>query len=226
MKPLILLLAAAATIGAAPAHRPARHAAPYEASGFEPSWVVRISGGRLTFDPGTTQPGFTIRLPRRQPTRRGYRLVMPGLIVDVRHEPCSSYDGRDFPDTVYALFNGSNHDGCGGGSIPRWHLTGSSWSINSVGGTRLPDPPGNYNVDFDEGGRVVIQSACAKYEGTFRVRRPRLQIANLARTWTACPARAVEPRILAILRAPMRMRFTDGDNLFLTSRTGTLHLVP
>lgn len=224
MRPVLLLLAAAATIGAAPVG-PSRHAAPYEAGGFEPSWEVRISGGRLHFDPGTTQPAFTVRLPRREPTRRGYRLVMPGLIVDVRHEPCNSYDGRAFPDTVYAFFNGSNHDGCGGVSIPPRRLIHSSWSVGSVGRTRLPDED-NYSVQFNEGGRFVIQSACDKYEGTYRERRPRLQIPNLARTWTACSHRVVDSRVVAILRAPMRMRFIDGDNLILTSPAGSLHLVP
>ena len=154
MNPLLLLLAATALTGAAPS-RPARQAPPYEAGGFEPSWQVRISGGRLRFDPGTTQPAFTVRLPRRQPTRRGYRLVVPGLIVDVRHEPCSSYDGRDFPDTVYAFFNGSNHDGCGGVSIPPRRLAYSNWSVGTVGRTRLPEED-NYSVQFNEGNRFVI----------------------------------------------------------------------
>ena len=222
MKPLFLLLIATALTGAAPAPRSER----YEAGGFEPSWEVRIRGGRLHFDPGTTQPAFTVRLPRRQPTRRGYRLVVPGLIVDVRHEPCTSYDGRDFPDTVYAFFNGSNHDGCGGVSIPPRRLAGSSWSVGYVGRTRLPDRPVNYDVRFNEGGHFVIRSPCDKYEGAYRERRPRLRIVNLARTWNACSHHAVPPAVLAILRAPMRMRFTDGDNLFLTSSAGTLHLVP
>ena len=63
----------AAMTGTAQA-RPSRAPASYEAGGFEPSWVVRMDRRGLVFDPGTTQPGFTIPLPRRQPTRRGYRI--------------------------------------------------------------------------------------------------------------------------------------------------------
>ena len=155
MKPLILLLAAAAMTGTAQA-RPSRAPASYEAGGFEPSWVVRMDRRRLVFDPGTTQPGFTIPLPRRQPTRRGYRLVMPGLVVDVRHEPCSSYDGRDFPDAVYAFFNGSNHDGCGGVSIPPRRLANYDMSVGFLGYARLPDED-NYHVDFGEGGHFTTK---------------------------------------------------------------------
>lgn len=224
MRPLILLLAAAAMTGTAQA-RPPRAPASYEAGGFEPSWVVRMDRRRLVFDPGTTQPGFTIPLPRRQPTRRGYRMVMPGLVVDVRHEPCSSYDGRDFPDTVYAFFNGSNHDGCGGVSIAPRRLAGTDWTVGFLDNRRLPDPPENYSIHFNDGGHFVIQSPCVKYEGSYRERRPDLQIVNLARTWTGCDRYPVAPRILEILRAPMRMRLPDGDNLYLTGPAGTLHLV-
>ena len=203
MKPLIVVLAAAAITGTAQA-RPSRAPASYEAGGFEPSWVVRMDRRRLVFDPGTTQPGFTVPLPRRQPTRRGYRMVMPGLVVDVRHEPCSSYDGRDFPDTVYAFFNGSNHDGCGGVSIPPRRLAGTDWSVGYLDNRRVPDPPENYAIHFNDGGHFVIQSPCVKYEGSYRERRPGLEIANLARTWTGCDRYPLAPRILEILREPMR----------------------
>jgi hypothetical protein len=152
-------------------------------------------------------------------------MVMPGLVVDVRHEPCSSYDGRDFPDTVYAFFNGSSHDGCGGVSIPPRRLAGTDWSVGYLDNRRAPDPPENYSIHFNDGGHFVIQSPCVKYEGSYRERRPGLEIANLARTWTGCDRYPVAPRILEILRAPMRMRLPDGDNLYLTGRAGTLHLV-
>lgn len=224
MKPFILLLFAATTIGSAGA-RPSPHAPSYEAGGFEPNWQVLIGSGLLYFNPGTTQPAFTVRLPRRQPTRRGYRLVVPGLILDVRHEPCSSYDGRDYPDAVYAFFNGSSHDGCGGVSIPPRRLAHYDWSVGFVGRMRLPDED-NISVQFNEGNHFVVQSACDKYEGSYRERRPRLEIMNLRRTWNACSHRVVDPRVVAILRMPMRMHFIDGDNLILTSRAGRLHLVP
>jgi heat shock protein HslJ/uncharacterized membrane protein len=224
MRPVMLMLAAAATIGAAPS-RPPRHAAPYEAAGFEPNWEIRISGGRLTFDPGTTRPGFTIPAPRRQPTRRGYRLVMPRLVIDVRHERCGSYDGRTFTDTVHAWFEGRNHDGCGGAPIPRADLAYSSWSIDYVDRTRLPDRPYNYTIEVREG-RVTLRSGCRDYGGSYRERRPLLRLADLGVTRTACPSRADERRILDILRAPMRMTFIDGDTLVLTNRAGSLRLLP
>lgn len=103
MKPVLLLLAAIATTGAAPS-RPTRPAAPaprFEAGGFEPNWTLVIERGWLTYDFGVADvPPIRMRMPRRQAVRNGYRYVSRRLTADVRHVRCEAYGGRIYADTV------------------------------------------------------------------------------------------------------------------------------
>jgi hypothetical protein len=223
MKPAILLLAAAATIGAAPA----RHSVPaprYEGGGFEPSWTVVIEHGRLTYDPGYGGEGrISVPLPRRQAVRNGYRYVIRGLTVDVRHVHCESYNGRTYADTIHVT--GHAEEGCGGTPIPPPDLGYSGWTIQYVDSTRLPEGGPELSVSFREGS-LHYSGQCHVVEGTYRERRPFLHVRVVSESWSDCPRTAIERRIVEIMRSPMRMSFVDGDTLVLTNRAGTLRLTP
>jgi heat shock protein HslJ len=222
MKPVLLLLAATATIGAAP---PRPSAPRYWAGGFEPSWSFVIEHGRMIFDPHTGDPVINVPLPRRQPIRNGYRYVTRELSVTVRHVRCDSYDGRTFMDTVRPSL--AVEDGCGGTPITAPDVTYAGWTVQYVDGVRLPDPPSamNLTVGFHEG-RITLQARCHTYSGTYRERRPLLRVQAITESWAACPASATERRIVEIMLTPMRMRFIDGDTLVLSNRTGSLRLSP
>lgn len=221
MKPVILLLAATALIGAAPP-RPAPR---FEAGGFEPSWELVIQGARLTYNPGTSDRTFTIPVPRRRPVRNGYRLVSPRLMVEVLHTRCQSYGGRHFTDTVNVTYRGRFQDGCGGGVLPPPDLGYSAWDIQAVGGTRVRSEHNPNIIEFREG-RITLRTACHDYGGTYRERRPILTVGALTTTRTACPTQAIERRALAILRGPLRMTWVEGDTLVLTGPGGAIRLFP
>lgn len=222
MKPVLLLLAAAATIGAAPP-RPTAPAPRYEAGGFEPSWSFVIEHGRMIFDPRTGGPVINVPLPRRQPIRNGYRYDTRELFVEIRHVRCESYDGRTFMDTVHPSL--AVEAGCGGTPIPPPNLANSSWEIASAGGLR-PREQSTYQFGFGDG-RVSIQVGCHAYNGTYSERRPVLSVGRLAPTtehfcWTSL----MEGPLLAILRNPVRMSWIDGDTLVLKGRGGSIRLLP
>ncbi|HEY5710645.1 MAG TPA: META domain-containing protein [Allosphingosinicella sp.] len=222
MRILILLLAAAATIGAAPPRR----VAPYEAGGFEPNWVLRVDRGRLTYETGTPEPTLNMAVPRRRPVRNGYQYVTPRLTVDVRHTVCQSYAGRDFADTVNVTFDGQFHDGCGGIGVAPRALADTWWYILSIGGTVLDDPTDDYRIGFREG-RMTGRAGCNEFTSFYRERRPVLALGRMAVTRTTCPAArlALEQRALAILRGPLRITWVDGDTMVLTGPGGSMRLL-
>jgi heat shock protein HslJ len=223
MKPAILLLAAAATIGAAPS-RPSRPATPerrYEAGGFEPSWWLVIESGWLNYNPNQgDMPPIRVRVPPRQPVRNGYRYVVPGLTVDVRHERCDSYNGQTFADTVTVA--GVAEPGCGGVAIPPDTLRYSGWEVTFFDG--IPAGHDNFTLFFQGDGRLTGHAGCSDFVMTYREQRPLLRLGPMRVTRRGCEGMGadVERRALRILAGTMRMNFFDGDNLRLSGRGGVL----
>lgn len=227
MRPLILLLCAAATIGAAPA-RPSRPAAPaprYEAAGFEPSWSLVIENGRLTYDPGLAgvRP-ISVPTPPRRPVRNGYRYVTRGLTVDVRHVRCDAYGGRTFADTV--TVSGVAEPGCGGRPLAPARLTATIWELGAVGGARYRH--GEVNLHFAYDGVLRGNAGCSDFTLPFTERRPYVRFGRMTVSRRDCPGLGLERerRALAIFSGTARISFVDGDTLILTGRNGTARLVP
>lgn len=224
MKPAILLLAAAATIGAAPA-RPGGHAAPapearYEAGGFEPTWSLVIESGWLSYNPGTNE-WIRVRVPPRQAVRNGYRyIVSPQLTVDVRHVRCDSYNGQTFADTV--TVTGVEEPGCGGVAIPPDTLRYTSWEVTFVDGT--PVARGSLNFFFEGDGRLTGHAGCSDFVMSYREQRPLLRLGPMRVTRRDCdaPGADIERRALQILAGTLRMSFFDGDSLRLSGSRGVL----
>jgi heat shock protein HslJ len=222
MKPVLLLLVAAITTGAAPP-RPSAPAPRYEAGGFEPSWWLVIEHGRLIYDSRTGDPVINVPLPRRQMIRNGYRYVTRELTVTVRHVRCDSYNGRTFTDTVRPSL--AVEEGCGGTAIPPPTLADSGWEIDSVSGRR-PVAQDTYHFEFVGDARINVQIGCRGYSGTYRERRPVLNLGRLVLTHNDCAISAMERRMLVILRGPVRISWVDGDTLILTGRGGSIRLRP
>jgi heat shock protein HslJ len=224
MKPVLLLLAAATMIGAAPPHRSAPSPR-YWAGGFEPSWSFVIEHGRMNFDPHTGDPVISVPLPRRQPIRNGYRYVTRELSVTIRHVRCDSYDGRTFEDTVHPSW--AIEAGCGGTAIPPSSVIDSGWRIGSAAGV----PPGAqdiYSFGFRGDGRVSIVIGCNSYSGPYRLRGRIVTVGRLSGgSEYFCWASPMQAPLLAILRNPVRISWTgEGDTLLLTGRGGSIRLEP
>jgi heat shock protein HslJ len=234
MKPLLLLLAAAATIGAAPS-RPSRSPVPapttrYEAGGFEPFWTLVIESGWLTYNPGQADvPPTRVRVPRRQPTRTGYRYVVsPQLTIDVRHVRCEDYGSRTYADTVYVT--GVAEGGCGGRPIAPARLTATVWEIGWLNGVPVRREDGNFLFAYDNVVRGSV--GCSAFTVPFTERRPFVQFGRMTVTRRDCggatggPGAEGERRILEIFSGRSRISFVDGDTLVLTGRHGTARLTP
>ncbi len=233
MKPVLLLFAAAATIGAAPARRAPLH---YEAGGFEPSWHLEIDGGRLLYNPRNGFPKILMRTPPRRAVRNGYRYESRRLVVDIRHVRCDADWGQSYVDTVrISGMEAFPAVGCGGLGIPPTDLNHSSWSIREIAGKRLPWDSDDWAIEFSDGHMSV--RACHEYVAPYREGRPRLTLGalgpgedrNCVRTepeWRRLNRPALERRVLAILRGPLRIRFVEGDTLILTGPRGSLRLFP
>lgn len=227
MKPVLLSLAAAATIGAAPYRpppsRPSSAPVPgrYEAGGFEPSWDLVIENGRLIYDTGMGGvPVLRIPLPRRQPVRNGYRYVSPRLTVDVRHVRCESYNGQTYPDTV--TVSGIVEPGCGGVAIPPDELRYTTWEVTSFNGIRAGHD--EFTFFFEGDGRLTGHAGCTDFSMPYREQRPLVRFGPMRVTWRGCEGmgREVERRAIRILSGTMRMNFFAGDNLHLTGNEGSL----
>jgi hypothetical protein len=232
MKPALLLLAAAATIAAAPP-RPSRPAAPaprYEAGGFEPFWTLVIEGGWLTYDPGQADvPPTRVRVPRRQPTRSGYRYVVsPRLTIDVHHVRCEDYGSRTFADTVYVT--GIAEGGCGGRPIAPARLTATIWEMGALNGVRFRREDGNFLFAYDNVVRGRI--GCSDFSVPFTERRPFVRFGRMTVSRSDCPSAPGalgadgERRLLQIFSGRSRIGFVDGDTLILTGAHGTARLNP
>ena len=228
MKPLILLLAAAATVGAAPAHRARQASVPeprYEAGGFEPTWSLVIEHGRLTYDPGFGGEGrISMPVPRRQPVRNGYRYETRELRIDVRHVRCQSYPGRLFADTV--TVSGVAEPGCGGRPVAPPSLNATIWSIGAIGGTRYNDGESNLLFAYDN---VLRGSAgCLQFSVPYHERRPLVRFGRMTVTHQDCAGLALERarRLLETFSGTARISFVDGDTLVLTGPHGAARLIP
>ena len=224
MKPVILLLAATALIGAAQPQRP-RHEAPYEAGGFEPSWHLEISNGRLSYDPGQAKvEPIRIPLPPRQAQPNGYLYVSPGLIVDVRHERCESYGGRTFADTVRV--SGVREPGCGGRPIAPDMLKATIWEVGAIGGRRYAH--GEVHVNFAYDNVLRGSAGCSDFTVPFFEHRPFVRFGRMTVTRRDCPGLGLERerRALEIFSGTARISFVDGDTLILTGRYGSARLLP
>jgi hypothetical protein len=235
MKAVILLLAAAATTGAAPP-RPSGPPSRYEAGGFEPSWELIVDHGRLHYNPRNGAPVVNMAAPPRRAVRNGYRLVSRDIVVDVRHVRCDAEWGRTYVDTVrISGMRAYPAVGCGGMGIAPTNLNYSNWYIHDIAGTHLPLESDDWKIEFREG-RITVTVRCQEYSGRYRERRPALTLGALTHVappgcvdhqGLSAPAQlALEQRVLAILRGPLRIGWVEGDTLVLTSPRGRLRLFP
>lgn len=224
MRPLILLIAATALIGAAQPQR-ARLEPPYEAGGFEPSWQLEIRDGRLVYDPGQAKVArIRIPLPPRQAQPNGYLYVSPVLIVDVRHERCESYDGRTYADTVRVT--GVREPGCGGRPVAPDMLKATSWEVGAIGGRAYQH--GEVRVNFAYDNVVRGTAGCSDFTVPFFEHRPFVRFGRMTVTRRDCPGLGLERerRALETFSGTSRISFVDGDTLILTGRHGSVRLLP
>jgi len=217
----LMLLAVAAAVQVP--ERPAD----YAAYGSEPFWGLEIRGRRIVFTPhdgSESDRGISAILPRRRPTRNGYRLATPRFNVLVRHEICESEAERRYADTVYVRANGRNYAGCGGTLLAPDTLVNTDWRILTIGGARVSGD--NYVMQFGENGQISGQAGCNRLNGSYSQRGNRLSAQRMIATRMACPGpRMVHERmVLQLLRGPVTITYPRGDIMVLTGSGVTIRL--
>ena len=95
----------------------------------------------------------------------------------------------------------------------RWHVT----SINAA-----PTPP--YRFWFSGG--YMRGDICNRFEAPYRVARDVLQLTGFMSTERGCsnPEAQFEESAFAIVRQPMRIRWSGGDRLSLSNTAGRVEL--
>lgn len=212
---------ALAAVAQAPAQAP-----DYSAHGSEPFWGLEIRGRRIVFMPNDgseSDSGISATLPRRQPTRTGYRLVTPRFTVFVSNRACEDEGERRYRDTVRVQIRGRSYLGCGGTLLPPVAVTNTDWLITAINGARVDGD--NYALQFGEG-RLTGQAGCNRMSGPFRQRGASLTAGPIISTRMACPGpRMAHERALAqLLRGPVRIAFPAGDVLVLSGSGVTVRL--
>jgi len=106
----IALLIVAAALPAVPAQAQRRT---YEAHGFEPTWHLTVSRGRIVFESGEGSQ-ISVLAPAREPFATGYRYVTSRIVVRIERRECEDDSARVYADTVTVYANGRRFLGCGG----------------------------------------------------------------------------------------------------------------
>lgn len=212
----VLLVAVANSAAAQP---PEPEGEIYAAHGTEPFWGLTFEDGKMVYTGDETR----IEVPRPRPTTRNgvhvYRT--PRMTVEISHEGRCN-DGMsefEYPDTVRIRFGrnrtGGALQGCGGGILPPVTLANSNWLIVDINGSIVGGE--DYQLNFDDAGRLSGQAGCNRFSGPYTQRGRTLTPGAIAVTRMACPGDRSrdEARMLQLLRGPIQMYFRGGQILYL-----------
>lgn len=211
----LLALAGCATV-------PASGEEPYRALGTEPFWSITVADGRMTYD--TPEGGFSVRAPRPRETGGGRIYETRRITLHIRHGECSDgMSDRRYAQTVRAVVDGRELDGCGGAILPPATLAETSWSIVAIDGQAVAGD--DYRMQFGAG-RLSGQAGCNRFSGPYAVSGNRLTSGPIIATRMACPEPRMghERRVLRVLGGPVTVGHADGDTLLLSGNGGTIRL--
>ena len=220
---LTLALLAAATSAAAQPPQPEGEI--YDAHGTEPFWGLTFENGKMiyTFD----QERIEVARPRPTTSRNGVHIYStPRMTVEISHEGrCSDGMGDyEYPDTVRIRFGrnrtGRPLEGCGGGILPPATLAGTDWYIVDIDGALVGGQ--DYQLQFDEAGRLSGQAGCNRFSGPYTQTSGRLVPGPIVSTRMACPGErmAHEAKLRQLLRGPIQINFRSGLIMSLQNGSG------
>jgi heat shock protein HslJ len=104
-------------------------------------------------------------------------------------------------------------------------LMGGVWRLESLQspdlGTRTPDDPDKYTVEFVESARVNVQADCNGCSGQYSLAEDSLTVSDLACTLIACLAPSLDGEFLRILNGVSTVD-VEADEMRISSSRGTL----
>ena len=103
---------------------------------------------------------------------------------------------------------------------------GTNWRVTAIDGRATPTS-GNYSMSF-AGGDLAARFGCNSIGGRYSVSGDTLTASEVRSTLMGCPEPAgrFEREGLAVLNQSMRMTWTGGGSLTLSSGTGSIALQP
>ena len=219
--PALALPCALAACTAVPPSAPGSQPAAYMALGTEPGWTLEITPGLLNYNGDYGDTRILQPNPGARPSAGGERYVTDRLTVDVTHAECSDgMSDRRYRDTVTVTADGKTVKGCGGGVLAPSQLAGTSWTFESIGGTRVAaDRPTALSF---AAGKLSGSAGCNRFSGSWSSDGTTLTAGPLIATKMACAGAAMtqESAFFKLMESPVRIEFPSDGTLVLTGTDG------
>jgi heat shock protein HslJ len=140
----------------------------------------------------------------------------PRLRVNIVHARCSDgMSDRAYPDRVQVDVDGRRKKGCGAAAMVPGGLAGTNWRVVAVNGRPTP-AVGDFHMNF-EASRFGAKFGCNGMGGDYRLDGDTIVPGPVMGTRMACPDMSFETDAGIVLSQPLRMLWTGGDRLRLSS---------
>lgn len=190
----------------------------YRARGNEPFWSIDVEGPTLRWMTPETPEAVvwtdTTRTVRDDgfdlaATRDGAALALSATAALCR----DSMSGMPYPDTVTVRLDGADYRGCGGD--PRALLVAGEWTVASIDGKAMDEPPPTLRFMADGGAGGF--AGCNRWMAAATLTGEGLAFERPATTMMACPgaAMATEQSFLAALSSVSRHDIDEAGRLVL-----------
>ena len=214
--PLTALVAACMAYPPPPPITPNPPGGTYRAVGTEPFWDMTIDPAQIVF----TDRGNNVRVAQPTPPVivgfAGEIYQTPRIGVNIVHQPCSDgMSDRSYRDRVQVTVDGRRYEGCGGDAAAPASLAGTNWRVVAVNGRPTP-AQGDYYMNF-EAARFGAKFGCNGMGADYRQQGDTIVPGPVIGTKMACPDMSYEIAAGQVLSAPLRMQWTGGDRLRLSS---------
>lgn len=197
-------------------------AAPFRATGNEPSWRLDIGPSRLRWQSGSAIVEAPTPAPVIATGERRYTVGSGAgaTVVAVSEDVCvDSMSGMPHPNAVEVLHEGKSFRGCGGD--PATLLRGAPWQVEDIDGGGIIDRS-RITLRFGADGQLSGQASCNAYTGAYRLTGETLSFRRPAATLRACAPALMqqEIRFLDSLGQVQRFEITPTGALVLAGPPG------
>jgi heat shock protein HslJ len=178
----------AAPPAAATAPPTGKSAAPFRATGNEPSWRLDIGTAEMILLTNFGQDRLVAPTPKPEvsggTTRYVARTPRGPLTATITDRPCvDSMSGMPHPKTVQVVTGGQTLNGCGG--EPASLLQGREWAVVEIAGAPLV-AGSKVTVAFAADGKLTGQASCNRFTGGYSLSGEGLSLSPGAVTRMAC----------------------------------------
>lgn len=198
---------------------------PFEATGNEPFWHIRIEGDQLELNrPYDTGDREKVALETTVANRHGREfrgeLGDQELSLRVARQLCEdNMSGAQFPAQVRLELNGEVFHGCGGDA--KRLFQGAEWVVEDLAGAGIIDRS-RITVEFFEDNRIAGRASCNRYGGQYELAAEGVSFDHMFATQMACAPALMnqEDRFLELMSNVARASIGRNGKLVLTTSEG------